>query len=360
MSPTSNSPHEQPTICLFLPTWIGDACMATPAITSLRCSYPDAKIVGVMRPPIADLLAGLSGADGQPLINEIVTFKKYHGKNAVRRLELALRLRKLRIDIGVLFTNSFWSAAIMKLAGARRTVGYARDARSWLLTDPLPVQREHKGKKPKPVPTLDYYLKLSDWLGGESSDRLMHLEVEESDKAAADDLWDQAGLDPNVPTVVMNNGSATDIGRVWAANRVAELAERVAVELEMQVLLHCGPGEHQSANMLANRVGNELVASMGVVDELPIGLSKAVLDRAALVVTTDSGPRHIAAAFNTPSIVLFGSTSPGSNRTYNSNETALEITSEDARTGVVKMQRITVDMVFDTVKEIAERSTAAA
>ena len=50
-------------LAIFLPNWVGDAVMATPALRALRDAYPTAEIVGVMRPVIGDVLAGLNLLD---------------------------------------------------------------------------------------------------------------------------------------------------------------------------------------------------------------------------------------------------------------------------------------------------------
>ena len=62
---------------------------------------------------------------------------------------------------------------------------------------------------------------------------------------------------------------------------------------------------------------------MGRFDDLPLGLSKALIERSRLVVSTDSGPRHIAVAMNKPVVSLFGSIDPGLTRSYNIPETIL-------------------------------------
>ena len=105
--------------------------------------------------------------------------------------------------------------------------------------------------------------------------------------------------------------------------KVRELARRLANEHACQVLLHCGPAERELANRVVDEVNHPAVASMGRALELPIGLTKAVLARAYAVVSTDSGPRHVAVALNRPVISLFGPTDPHGTRTYNMTETIL-------------------------------------
>ena len=301
-------------IGIFMPTWVGDAVMATPTLRALRGGFPDADLVGVMRPVIRDLLAGTTLLDEQVFLD-----KK-------QRLSLVGALRAAKLDSMVLLTNSLWTAAATRLAGIKRIAGYDRDARGWLLTDRVQVpQQTAKNNKTPSTPAIDYYLKLAEHIGCDVSDRRSELAITVEEARLADALWSQCNFDTSVPTVVINSNSATDLSRLWPAEKVRELASYVATELRCQVLLHCGPAERELANQLAAEVKHPLVASMGCAAELPIGLTKAVLARAAAVVSTDSGPRHIAVALNRPVISLFGPTDARGTRTYNLAETTLSV-----------------------------------
>jgi heptosyltransferase-2 len=81
------------------------------------------------------------------------------------------------------------------------------------------------------------------------------------------------------------------------------------------VLVLCGPDERAPAREIVRQAGHPRVVSLA--DRSPsIGLTKACVRRSALLITTDSGPRHFAAAFNTPVITLFGPTHVNWTRTY--------------------------------------------
>ena len=73
------------------------------------------------------------------------------------------------------------------------------------------------------------------------------------------------------------------------------------------MLVLCGPAERDPAREIVRLAGHPAVVSLAE-QPLSLGLSKACVRRAALLITTDSGPRHFAAAFQTPVITLFGPT----------------------------------------------------
>lgn len=306
----------------MLPTWVGDACLATPCLRALRAAFPHARIVGVMRPVIRELLHGAWGA-GPAWFDDYVLFNKRPLPGVNSRWQLAAALRPQRLDVMILLTNSWWSAVVAKRGGARRIVGYDRDARRWLLSDPLPVPRD--GRRLRPISPIDYYLQLVEWLGADAHDRRMQLHVDPDDAQRGHALWEQLGFSQQRPTVVINCGAATLATRLWPLAKVQELAVRAAEQWECQVLLHCGPAERESMNQIAAAAAHPRVASMGAAAQLPLGLSKAVMQRAAVVVSTDSGPRHMAVALDRPVVTLYGPTDPKWTTTYNRTELPVAI-----------------------------------
>src|SRR5262249_54248329 len=116
-------------LAVFLPNWVGDAVMATPALRGLRTQFADAEIIGVMSPVIADVLQGLDVMDR-------VILHQSRGKDPdCRDGAIIHRLREARCELGVLLPNSWRSAWIAWRAGIRRRVGFHRDGRGILLTD---------------------------------------------------------------------------------------------------------------------------------------------------------------------------------------------------------------------------------
>src|SRR5262245_25971417 len=121
-------------LAVFLPGWVGDVAMATPALRALRDRYRDARLVGVLKPYVAGVLEGGDLLDG--LI--------YCGGGGWSQgvVAAAWKVRQLRADLAVLFSNSFRTALVAWLGGCRRRVGYARHGRSPLLTEALPPARD--------------------------------------------------------------------------------------------------------------------------------------------------------------------------------------------------------------------------
>jgi len=293
-------------IAVFWPNWIGDAVMATPAVRALRERFPDASILHVLRPYIAGVL------EGAPWGHEVALFDPRGPRNQ-RLWSVVSRLRREHVELALLLPNSFRSALVAWLGNCRRRIGYSRYGRSCLLTDRFEPDRNERGQLIA-SPVIDAYNRLVQPLGCNPSYR-MELFTTPHDEASADDVWCQAGLARGDAVVCLNPGGAFGTAKHWPTEYFAHLARDIVDGLGCNVLILCGPSERRTARTIVSRSGSPSVHSLA--DYKPsLGLTKACVRRCDLLITTDSGPRHFAAAFNRPVITLFGPTHIAWTETY--------------------------------------------
>jgi heptosyltransferase-2 len=293
-------------IAVIMPRWVGDACMATPLLRGLRTHYgPRARITGVMRPVIADLLAGCAWLDGTILYDR-------HGKDPARGFRAAARaLRGLRPDVTLVLPGSLSAAALAFRGAGRRRVGFAGPLRRLLLTDVV-VSPRAEGE---PLPPPAAYLRLGAAIGLPPQPLRLELPTTPEDERRAEAVLTALfpGRDPGGgdPLVVLNDNSSNGTARAWGVANHAALARWLVERVPGAcVLVHCGPGDRDQARAIVAQAAVPGVAGLGDVADLPVGLSKAVYRRAAVSVSSDSGPRHIAAAFGVPTVALLGPTDP--------------------------------------------------
>jgi heptosyltransferase II len=297
-------------ILVFCPNLVGDTVMATPAFRALRKGFPARRMVAVVKPNVAPTL------DGAPWFDERIHFDPRAGRPEERTASVLERLRREKADLAVVLPNSFRSALLAWRAGPRRRVGYARGGRGWLLTDRLFPPRDERGAF-KPSPIVDYYREIPRRLGCEDDGPRLELFTTEADEAAADLAWERLGLRRSKPVVCLNTGGAYGPAKRWPDEHFANLAKRLVDEAQVAVLVVCGPGERDAARSIVALADRPSVVSLA--DEpLGIGLSKASIRRSSLLITTDSGPRHFATAFDVPVITLFGPTQISWTLTYHS------------------------------------------
>ena len=286
-------------LAVFLPNWIGDVVMDTPALRSLRAHFPSDRIIGVCRPYVADLL------QGAPWFDDVVFLdRRGHWKH--RWPAVAWHLRKAQLDLAVLFPNSFRTALVAWAAGSRRSVGFNRSGRGWMLTARLEAARDADGRF-KPTPIIDDYNRLAEAAGCPAPGYRMELFTTSADEQAADAVWQQFDLARYAEVICFNPGAAFGAAKLWDTGYFAALARQFADQRRAGVVVLCGPGERDLARQIAALAARPGVRSLAEAT-LSLGLTKALIRRCTLLITTDSGPRHFAAAFDRPVVTLFGPT----------------------------------------------------
>jgi heptosyltransferase-2 len=299
-------------ILVVQPNWVGDAVMATPTLRAIRQLYPDAQISYLMRRYVKPIYTGMPWAD------KLITFRTGRTKAKAGKgqfFELAARLRARRFDLAVLLPNSFKTALVCKMAGIDRIVGYERDGRGFLLSDKLlPVKDRGKFL---PTPIVKYYLGIAHYLGSKDREVKLELFITDSEKREGEQVLSRAGLDPALsrpaarglaPLILLNPGAQYGAAKCWLPEYFAQLGDRFIEELGATVLLSGAPRERAILEAVSRHMKHAAVdlSRSGCT----LGALKEIIRRCDLMVTNDTGPRHIAAAFDVPVVTVFGPTHP--------------------------------------------------
>jgi heptosyltransferase-2 len=302
-------------IAVFLPNWIGDVVMATPAVRALRRHFADARLIAVCRSYVEQVL------EGCPWVDERIHLDR-SGSWSRRWPAVAWRLRQENIDLAILFPNSFHSALVARLAGCRRRVGYRRYARGWLLTDRLEPVRDDKNRL-VPSPLINAYNRLAERAGCPNPGHRLELFTRPADERLAQATWDRNRLSSYPEVICLNPGAAFGSAKHWPVAHWARLARDLADRRGSGILVLCGPAERAMADDIARQADRASVRSLAD-QPLSLGLTKACVRRADLLITTDSGPRHFAAAFDRPVVTLFGPTHIAWTETYHAKAVHLQ------------------------------------
>ena len=322
-------------LLVVMPTWFGDCVMATPTLRALREACPRAEIAALIAAPLVPLMRDADGVD------RWLAAEPKSGRAAAAKQAEALR--RENFDTCVLLPNSFRWAWIVWRAGIAHRLGYARDGRALLLTDRLVPRRV--GAAFLEVPTLEYYLQLARYLGAAGEDTAMRLPIDEaSDRRAGELLEPTAGR----PLMLLNPGAQKPEKR-WPAERFAALADRCVERLGMACAVTGSPAEREVVSAVCGHASADLLDLPALGVDLPT--LKAITRRAAVLVTNDTGPRHLAAAVRTPVVTLFGPTTPAWTEIGYEQERIVCAT-PDATPGPITA--ITVDAVFTAVAQLLD------
>ena len=346
-------------VVVILPRWVGDAVMATPLLRGLRSHFGStARITGVLRPVVADLLADSGWLDDCVLYDR-------HSRKADRGFAAAVRrLRADPVDVAVVLPDSPSAAALAWWAGARRRIGIGAGVHRLLLTESLPA-----ATRSEIVPPPVAFLRIGALLGLPPQPVHVELGLSAGDERRGDETLGRLFPGQGGPLIVLNDNSANGVSRAWGVENHAALARWLVDRVpDCRVLMHCGPDDRGTAESVVAAAAHPAVRGLGGIEDLSIGLSKAVYRRATASVSSDSGPRHIAAAFGVPTVALIGPTDPRSGRSDDRHctEIRLDLPCSPCDKEVCPlrhhdcMRLITVDRVGQAVLALLDRDGAAA
>ncbi|MBZ2180935.1 MAG: lipopolysaccharide heptosyltransferase II [Acidobacteriota bacterium] len=274
--------------------WVGDAVMAVPALEQIRARFPQAHIAMLARPWV-------SGLYDKSLIDEIVPYTAAKGWGDLRgKWELAGRLRQMRFDAAILQQNAFEAAALVWLAGIPVRIGYNREGRGLLLSDPIRVP------KPGEIPDHQrfYYLEmlrragLIEQLPESPMIRLPGIPyLQKAGARRLEGTW--IGLSP---------GAAYGTAKRWLPERFAAAGVAVARELAAQVAVFGSPDERELCEGIAAAVREAGLAAVNFAGQTDLGQFVEMASVCRAFVTNDSGAMHIASALGVPTVSVFGAT----------------------------------------------------
>lgn len=333
-------------ILVWLPSPMGDAMLATPALRAIRRHFDSAKITFLANRVVREVLSP------NPFNNDWID------QTTDNPLALAQTLRSHHFTKAVLLKNSFASALTVFLAAIPSRIGYTRQARSMLLTETLHPPCLSNGKF-KPISMIDYYFAIASWLGADTSDRTLQLQIEpgviDGLRAKLPQVFDAPG-----PVVVLVPGGAFGLSKCWPADPFAQTADWLIENCSATVVVSVSPEplETQIAADICSCAKHSLVNL--AQNPLTLAELKALFSIAELVITNDTGPRHIAIAFKRKVITLFGPNDPAWTETDHGKE--IQIVGNVpcapcarpacAKTPHLCMNSITTQMVCDAAADL--------
>lgn len=283
------------------PNWIGDAVMCEPSFRSLRGLFPRAAITLLAKPPIAELFRAHPGLDHVVIYDDKRAHAGLSGK-----WTLAGLLRRQQFDLALLFQNAFEAALLAWLAGIPRRYGYATDGRTFLLTHPVAVPDRRSLAH-----QVLYYWNLIRPLGATGDPRPPALALAPEEEQCMEARLTTAGVATSDVVIGINPGSTYGGAKRWLPERFAEVAQRLLRQIEQAhgrqaaVMILGAKGEEVLGRDIASRIGGRSVVLSGATT---IRELMAATKRCGLLVTNDTGPMHIAAAFGVPVVAVFGPT----------------------------------------------------
>lgn len=267
--------------------------MATPFLNALHTipAYKNAHITAYMRYGINEVLEGLT------TINECITGKP---SGITGPFTEARKLKSKNFNTTILLPNSWRMAFTTYLTGIKNRIGYKRNSRGIFLTDVIPCPTPGGWKEP--ISAVDYYLHIAKHLGAETSiNNRIKLAISPNQEKQAQTILQQADLtidnqeSNNTPQkYVLLNPGAIRIDKRWPADNFIKLADYLAEKYNFKILINGSPAE---ADLVTHIFKNTKSPSVNLPQlGITLGTLKVICARCTLIISNDTGTRHIAAA----------------------------------------------------------------
>lgn len=281
--------------------WVGDAIMALPALRAVRSKFPEAEIAILARPYVADIYRN------QEICDQLISYdSQVKHAGILGRERLATELRAQKFDLALLLQNAFDAAWLAWRAGIPERIGYARDGRSFLLTEPIAVPRTGEIAPHEKF----YYLELlrrAGWIESLPDESHIALNVSESNRSRAQAFLSHSGVRPDSLRIAIGAGASYGSAKCWPPSRFAELVNRLQSESDADVILFGTAAEAAVTRAISSEMHRRPI---DLTNKTSIADLPALLSQCHLFVGNDSGAMHVAAGVGLPVIAVFGPTDP--------------------------------------------------
>lgn len=298
----------QPCILIVKLSAIGDVVHTLPALNALRARYPKAHITWLVEAAAADLVLG------HPAVDQVLVC---HRRQWIKGLFTARwpsflqqirifirRLRHRQYDMVFDFQAALKGAVWIAMARGRRKIGFDRgmehQEHSYL------VLNERIRAVSQEIHALDRNILMLEPAGISRPAIEYNLPITAEHDRKADGLLSSLGIRDRQPFVVINPMAKWET-KLWEQNKFAQVADGIRTDIGWPVVFTGGPGDSAYNEVILNRMHTTAANLAGRTDLMTLA---ALLRRARLMVTTDTGPMHMAAAVGTPTVALFGPTAP--------------------------------------------------
>lgn len=330
-------------ILIIKPSSLGDIVLALPALSALRKSFPKARINWLIRPEFAPLL------QNHPHLDRVIVFdRKFLGKawynlRALKSLFLLIaQLRRSRFDAVFDLQGLLRTALLAWLSGCRNRFGMA-NARELAR-----LFYNHKvAQPPDAIHLVDFYERVIESAGAKAADVEFVLPDDPAAEERIASLLTEHRVDRNNYAVFVP--ASAHRAKCWPVENFAALAQRLSSAFGLAVIA-VGTQSDKPITDRLSRSANVLIKDFAGLT----GLAElvALLRRARVVVSNDTGPGHIAGALGVPLVLIFGQVNPARLAPYGRPETVVAIDPEGRGSGIRscdpthKVEAVSVEQVY--------------
>ena len=300
---TTHKPTSTERILLIRPDHLGDMLLTTPAVTALRAARPNAEIHMLVGPWSADVIAKYAE------VNLVLTlafpgFSRAPKTNWRSPYEMAYQTSRQLRRIGynsavILRPDHWWGAMVAKLAGIPERIGYEMAEVAPFLTTAIQHQHEHA--------VVQNLRLVESWTGAQTPEKVIYrFPVDSFDEVYVDGYLEEWGIGREQPIICIHPGTGTWV-KHWQEDKWARVADTLAGQLDAKIVFTGGDHELPMVRRIVQQMEQSACVMAG---DTRVGQLAALFKRARVVLGPDSGPLHLAAAVDRPTVALYGPADP--------------------------------------------------
>jgi lipopolysaccharide heptosyltransferase II len=215
-------------------------------------------------------------------------------------LRIARELREEQFDLAISAYGQMGSLCAY-LSGAKRTIGYAGEAYPHILSDPIPG-----GRHQERMHDVEYVRRLGAAAGADTPHRpALALPPDAAQRAAA--ILVRHGIEPPDRLVLIHAGAANGGAKRWPERNWSHFADAVHARTGAKIVLVGARADAEPAGRVVAGSAAPIISLVGATDLIELA---ALIQRADLVASGDSGPLHLAVALGRPLLAVYGPTDP--------------------------------------------------
>jgi heptosyltransferase-1 len=343
-------------ILIIKPSSLGDIVHALPAMTSLRMSFPNAKISWLVRKQFVSLLECVPGIDELMIFDRKLMGKWYSPKAFHAFRDFLRTLRQGRFDLVLDLQGLFRTAFFAHQTGCPRRLGMsvAREGAGIFYTQKV-------DPPPDSIHLIDYYNRMVTEAGGKTLCTIYTILPQASAMVSVQKKLAAAGVSDKSCAVLIPGSAHT--GKCWPTRRFAKIAEKITRELNMTIL---GVGTTAEYELVEQVRRNASVPVVNLAGQTDIPELLALLRHASLVVSNDTGPGHIAEAMKTPTVLIFGHTNPLRVGPYQKPENTAAIeplqrgSAVESKNPAYAIANVSEQLVWEKIQKILQQNVVTA
>ncbi len=270
--------------------YFGDLIIITPALKALRLSYPDAEISVLVREEYKEVLKY------NPYINSILTFNpEIKGSKKLKALiegiKLILRIRKEKFDIFVAMHPGDRIAILAWFSKAKIRIAPGKQTLSFLFNKHVDVYEDT-------ISYMEYYNKIISALNIiVESDQTEFYITEKEIKWAENFFIDNKLIDKKIICI---HPGASEPSKIWKKENFIKLLKQLQSK-DLMILIICGPQDNEIVSQIKKEINDEKVTFYYSDSILK---TAALIKKSLLLITHDTGTRHLAVALKIPVVAL--------------------------------------------------------